>query len=93
MKYLNHNSGRSYAASIARYPASMSTKMMPSSTRVGNVARQDGSEARTGMPVSRSKCRPCSGQTTVVPDTMPSHKRTAFVRTRVFDGQEAAVQD
>jgi len=47
--------------------------MMPSSTRVGYVVTQAGSEARTAAPVWRSNLQPCSGHTTVVPETIPSH--------------------
>ncbi len=48
--------------------------MIPSSTRVGNVDTHAGSDARTAMPLSKSNLQPCNGQTTAVPDTIPSHK-------------------
>ena len=53
--------------------AVISTMTTPSSTRIGKVVIQAGIEARTAMPVSRSNRQPCSGHTTTVPETMPSH--------------------
>ena len=61
-----------------------------------------GSDARTGMPDSRSKCRPWSGHTTAVPVTMPSHSgpplcghafSTARNRSSEIEDRDLAIAD
>src|SRR5260370_8928290 len=37
------------------------------------MVRHAGGVARPAAPVSKANLQPCSGQTTVVPETMPSH--------------------
>src|SRR5579871_822652 len=71
------------------------TRMIPSSTDTGYVPTFTQTSGFNTSPVSSEIFQPCSGQTTLSPETMPSHRgpprcgqelSTATYRSQIEDG-------